>query len=142
MKKEDNTRNDRIRMIAIIIVSLLVIVTGILFSSTAFRNGDIAGGILGGIIAVIILIFAFFVFKRGNSDLKNGFPLHDERSRKVLEKASSRAFYISLYLLLAIGFFSEDMIRFRDVSQATSVAVGCMAILFAVCWAYYNRREI
>jgi uncharacterized membrane protein len=133
---------DRIRMIAIIIVSLFVIVTGTLFSLTAFTKGDIAGGVAGGFIAITILVFAIFVFIRGNRDMKKGFPLQDERSRKVIEKASSKAFYVSLYLLLAIGFLSGDLIKFRDVSQATGIAVGVMAILFAVFWAYYNRKEI
>ena len=72
--------------------------------------------------------------------MKEGYPLKDERSKKVIEKASSLAFYVTLYLLLAIGFLSEDVIKFRDVSQATSLAVGGMAILFAVFWAYYNGK--
>ena len=93
------------------------------------------------IIAIIILVFAVIVFKRGNKDLKNGYPLQDERSKKVLDKASSRAFYVSLYLLLLIGFLSDDLIPFRDVSQATSVAVGGMALLFLIFWIYYNRKE-
>ena len=48
--------------------------------------------------------------------------------------------FVTMYSLLAIGFLSEDVIHFRDVSQAASVAVGIMAILFAVFWAYYNRK--
>ena len=133
---------DKIRMIAIIIVSLLVIVTGIAFSLMRFMKGDVAGGVGGALIAIIILVFAISVFRRGYGDVKKGFPLRDERSRKVIEKASSMAFYVSIYMLLAIGFLSEDVIKFRDVSQATSLAVGGMAIFFAVFWAYYNRKEI
>ena len=133
---------DKIRMAAIIIISLLVIATGTLFSVTAFMRGDVSGGIVGGFIAITILVFAIFVFVRGNRAMKEGFPLHDERSRKVIERASSKAFYVSLYLLLTIGFLSDDLIKFRDVSQATGIAVGIMAILFAVFWAYYNRKEI
>jgi uncharacterized membrane protein len=133
---------DKIRMTAIIIISLLVITTGALFSLKSFAIGEIAGGVAGVFIATTILVFAIFVFIRGNRDMKKGFPLQDERSRKVIEKATSKAFYVSLYLLLAIGFLSDDLIKFRDVSQAISIAVGVMAILFAVFWAYYNRKEI
>jgi len=132
--------NDKIRLTAIIIVSLLVIATGTLFSLKTFTKGNIEGGILGALIAIIILAFAIFVFTRGNKDIKKGFPLQDERSKRVLEKASSMAFYVSLYLLLVIGFLSEDVIKFRDISQATSLAIGGMAILFAVFWVYYNRK--
>jgi len=137
------TKNkDKIRMSAILIVSLFVIATGTLFSLTSFMKGDIAGGVAGGFIAITILVFAIFVFVRGSRDMKKGFPLRDERSIKVLEKASSKAFYVSLYLLLAIGFLSDDLIKFRDISQAIGIAVGVMAILFAVFWVYYSRKEI
>jgi uncharacterized membrane protein len=138
MKKKGN---DKIRLAAMIIISVLVIVTGAMFSLNSFMQGEIVGGILGGIIATTILLFFLIVFMRGSRDIKSGFPLRDERSRKVLERASSKAFYVSLYMLLGIGLLS-DIIVFRDVSQATSIAVGIMAILFAVFWAYYNRKEL
>ena len=140
-EKEKTRKTERIRLAAIVIISIVVIVTGALFAVGSFRNGEIVGGILGIMIAMIILTFAVIVFKRGNRDLKGGFPLQDERSRRVLERASSRAFYVSLYLFLLIGFLSE-WVNFRDVSQATSVGVGGMALLFLIFWAYYNRKEL
>jgi len=143
MKTKNNTEGkDNIRLTSISIISLLVIATGTAFSLMRFMKGDIAGGVTGAVIAITVLVFAIFVFIRGNRDMKKGFPWRDERSRKVIEKATSTAFYASIYLLLAIGFLSEDIIHFRDVSQATGLAIGIMAILFAVFWAYYNRKEI
>ena len=133
--------NDKLRMAAMLIISIVVIFTGSLFVMGSLNENDIMGAILGGIIVVIILFFALTVFVRGNRDMRKGFPLRDERSQKVMERASSKAFYVSLYILLGIGFLS-DIIPFRDVSQATSIAVGIMAILFAIFWAYYSRREI
>lgn len=133
---------DKVRLIAILTVCILVIATGALYAVTTFSKGDFTGGVLGMIIAIVIVIFAVFVYTRGNKDMKKGFPLQDERSKRVIEKATSKAFLITLYLLLAFGFLSENIIHFRDVSQATSVAVGCMAILFAALWFYYNRKEI
>ncbi|MBW2989747.1 DUF2178 domain-containing protein [Candidatus Woesearchaeota archaeon] len=142
VKKNDTRNRDKARMAAIAIISLLVILSGALFSVKSFMEGEIAGGIIGIFIAAMILAFAFVVFRRGNRDLKQGLPLQDERSRRVMEKASSLAFYVSLYLLLAVGFFSDGIIKFRDVSQATGLAVGGMALLFAVFWAYYNKKGI
>ena len=140
--KNNRRGGDKIRMAAMVVVSLFVIVTGTLFSYHSFKNGEIVGGVVGTVIALTILAFAISVYRRGNRDIKEGFPLQDERSRKVLERASSKAFYVSLYLLLAIGFLSDSLIKFRDVSQATGISVGAMALLFAVFWAYYNRKEI
>ena len=135
-------KNDMLRLAAILFVSIMVIVTGALFAYEALSEGDVAGAALGGVIALVILAFALFVYVRGNSDLKNGFPLQDERSRRVMEKAASKAFYVSLYLLLAVGLLSEEAIPFRDVSQATGVTVGLMALVLAILWAYYNSKEI
>jgi len=135
-------KKERIRLMAIAIVGLLVVATGALLAITSFTKRNITGGVLGIIIALTILVFAIFVYRRGNKDLKKGFPLKDERSKKVMQKAMARAFLVSIYLLLAIGFLSESVITFRDVSQATGAAIGCMALLFAGFWLYYNKKEI
>ncbi len=140
--KKGSEKNGRKRLIAIIIVSLLVIVTGALWAINALSGGDVPGAVLGGLIALIVLAFAIIVFIRGSQSLREGFPLQDERSRRVMEKAASKAFYVSLYLLLAIGFLSDEMIQFRDVSQATGVAVGMMALIWVILWAYYNGKEM
>lgn len=142
VSKMKQNPKDKARLAAMIIISLLVIATGALYAIGAFSKGDLWGAVAGIAIAVMILVFAGIVYVRGSRDLVKGFPLKDERSRKVMDMASSRAFYVSLYVLLAVGFLSEDLIPFRDVSQATSVTVGCMALLFAGFWAYYSRREI
>jgi len=140
--KTKTKKNEKVRLIAIVIISLFVIITGALFSYSSFRNENISGGILGIIIAIIILMFAIIVYKRGNRDLRGGYPLKDERSKRVLEKAMSMSFLVSIYMLLAIGFLSDDIIKFRDVSQATSLAIGVMAILFLIFWIYYNKKKI
>jgi len=143
MKAKTNpARKDKVKMIFLLILSFLVIATGSLWAFTSIRKGDIGGAISGGIIALIILIFALFVFIRGSKDMKQGHPLEDERSKRVMEKAMSMAFIVTLYLLLGIGWLSEDIIKFRDVSQATGAAIGGMAILFAIFWLYFNKKEI
>jgi len=142
MKKKNTRKTERIKLTAIVIISLLVILTGALWSFQSFKNNNFGGGILGLIIALIILIFAIIVYKRGNQDLKAGLPIKDERSQKVIQKAMSMSFLVSLYLLLAVGFLSDDIIKFRDVSQATGISVGLMALLFLGFWIYYNSQEM
>lgn len=143
MKAKNKTiSKDKARLIAIVILSVFVMLTGTLFAVNSFIRGEVAGGIIGIVIAISILAFALFAFGKGNRDLKEGYPLKDERSKKVIEKASSTSFYVTLYVLLAMGFLSDDIIRFRDVSQATGVAVGCMTLLFLAFWVYYNKKEI
>ena len=103
MKAKKQRKTESLRLIAILLISIFVIVTGALFSYGSFKNNNIYGGILGIIIAIIILSFAIIVYKRGNSDLKGGFPIQDERSRRVTEKASSLAFYVSLYHICVLS---------------------------------------
>ncbi|MBU0761004.1 MAG: DUF2178 domain-containing protein [Nanoarchaeota archaeon] len=143
MKTKTNAkRNQKIRLFAIAVLSLFVILTGALLSYSSFKKGEFSGGILGIVIVIIILGFAVFIYRRGNRDLKEGYPLQDERSKRVMQKAMATTFLVSLYLLLAIGWLSEDLIKFRDVSQATGVAIGGMAVLFLAFWIYYNKTGV
>lgn len=135
-------KTETLRLAMIAIISLIVVITGAFYSLGALSEGDSIGAALGGIIAVIILVFAIIVYVRGNNDMKNGFPLQDERSKRVMEKAASKAFYVSLYLLLGVGLLSDTLVPFRDVSQATSITVAFMALTWAGLWAYYNSKEI
>lgn len=141
-EKKDTNIKERMRLILFAAISLVVIATGVLFWINAYLKGDVAGGIFGALIAFSIFAFAFFIFKKGSRDLREGYPLKDERSTRVKEKASSRAFYVSLYLLLLVGLLSDSVIKFRDVSQAMSATVGGMAILFAAFWMFYNKKEL
>jgi uncharacterized membrane protein len=140
--KKNEAKKDKAKLLVMLVVSLIVISTGILFWFTSFRKGNVPGGILGIIIVIAVVAFAVFLLKRRLIDMKEGYPSEDERSRRVMEKATSRAFYASLYLLLLVGLLSDSIIKFRDVSQATSAIVGGMAILFVAFWAYYNKKEI
>jgi amino acid transporter len=144
--KKKNTKldkgPDRARLMAIALFSVFVILTGTWFSANSFGKGEILTGVVSVIISVSILALALFITIRGNRDLKEGYPLKDERSRKVIEKATSAAFYASLYLLLAIGFMSDGIIPFKDASQAISISVGGMALLFLGFWVYYNGKEL
>lgn len=139
--KSSEKGGHKIRLIAISVVTILIVLTGILFWVNAYFKGDVIGGIVGAVIAATILVFAVFIFMKGYKDMKEGYPVEDERSKRVKERAASRAFYASLYLLLIVGLLSDTVIKFRDVSQAVSATVGGMAILFAAFWLYYNNEN-
>ena len=138
-------RNKR-GLIILIILSLLVFGTALLYSAKAFaQKGINLGNIIPLAIPLILIIFmAFFIVRRWK-DADQGVPLEDERSRRVKINAASTAFYISLYWLLAIGMFADDIAKATgeqkiDASQATAAGVGGMAIIFVLCWVYYEKR--
>jgi uncharacterized membrane protein len=140
--KTNNKTGNNARIWLLIIISLTVIVTEVFFWMNAHARGDTGGAISGALIAVVIIAFSIIALLRWNKDIKAGYPLEDERSRRVKEKASSSAFYISLYMLLLIGLLSDHIIKFRDPSQVITTSVGGMALLFAACWLFFNRREV
>jgi hypothetical protein len=141
MKEKTENTEDKLRVWSVGILVLLVISTLILFSITMFRTGNTIVSISSILIAIVILIFGISTLKRQYGEVKKGFPYHDERSNKVMILAGYKAFLISIWWILMIGWASSnDWIQFRDVSQATGMGVGGMAVIFGLCWYYYNRK--
>jgi len=141
-KKLGTGAADKRRILVVGFLTVIVFASLILYAVKNFVNGIDYSILPGIILAAIIMLFFFIFVMRRAKDVSRGMPFEDERSKRVIEKASSTSFYVTLYLLLAIGMLSEDLIKFRDVSQATGVAVGGMAILFFIFWVYFNKREI
>ena len=131
---------DKERVVLMGVVSALVIMSSLLWFGTVLAKGEMENALFVAVPAVIIVIFAIGVFLRNYRSVKGGFPIEDERSTRVMEKAMAKAYLISIYLLLAIGFASGGLVEFRDVSQGMSAGILGMAIIFALCWVYYSRR--
>lgn len=91
------------------------------------------------VIVIVVLFALFFGYKRISSSRK-GEPTEDELSKRVMQKASSLSYYISLYLWLAIMYFSEKL----NYETHTIIGAGIlgMALVFAICWLVFNFRGI
>jgi len=91
------------------------------------------------VIVIVVLFALFFGYKRISSSRK-GEPPEDELSKRVMKKASSLSYFISLYLWLAIMYFSEKL----NYETHTIIGAGIlgMALVFAVCWLVFNFRGI
>jgi peptidoglycan/LPS O-acetylase OafA/YrhL len=91
------------------------------------------------VIVIVVLFALFFGYKRISSSRK-GEPPEDELSKRVMQKASSLSYYISLYLWLAIMYFSEEL----NYETHTIIGAGIlgMALVNAVCWLVFNFRGI
>lgn len=141
MKISDKRKNvgNKIKSVLLFVLALAVAIGLVIY---AFSSGNLGYSAILIIIAAILLFFFGFFALRRYKDAKLGLPFEDERSKRVMEKAAAKSFFVSLYVLLFIGMFSEGLIKFRDVSQATGTAVGIMALLFFAFWAYYNGKEI
>jgi len=120
--------------VTIIIAVLVLITAGIwmLNSDFGFRFEEIL--MFGGLI--IVVAFALFIGISRMRSARQGQPPEDELSKKLLQKASSMAFYISLYMWLALSYFSDKI----AIENHTLIGGGIwgMAIIFALCWIVFR----
>jgi hypothetical protein len=87
---------------------------------------------------------AFFILRR-YKDIKQGMPFEDERSKKVMTSAAAHSFFISLYWLLIISMFESFFAKMfgtekLDASQTVGGGIAGMAIIFLICWFYYEKK--
>ena len=97
---------------------------------------------------IFILLFAtsiamiFRAFQYWKKDIKAGIPLHDERTKRIIERASARAFIFMIYWLLAIGWFADSLLEGIIPRHATTLGLVGGIVFFMGAWAYYNWRGV
>jgi hypothetical protein len=119
----------------VLIISALVLFTVLLWFLNTKMTSGVPQIIQYGIIVVLVGFGVYVGFSRLKSE-KRGEPPEDELSKKILQKASSTAYYISIYLWLAIGYFS-DRTKLENHSLVGAGILG-MAVIFCVCWIFYK----
>jgi hypothetical protein len=125
-------------VIVFIIAAMVLFTTGLWFFTNTKQFSPMAL-LQFGVIIMVVGFAIFFGFKRLGS-AKRGEPTEDELSKKILQKGSSTAYYISIYLWLTIMYFS-DRIKLETHSLIGGGILG-MAIIFAMCWFFYYLRGI
>jgi peptidoglycan/LPS O-acetylase OafA/YrhL len=86
------------------------------------------------IIFSVVVVFAIIVGIRRFKSLKHGEPSEDEYSKNIMQKTAAYSFYISLYLWLAVSYFSDG--SEMDTQQVIGLGVVGMAIVFLVSWIF------
>ena len=120
-------------------------VTGVLLITIAmwYLNTDFSKSLHDNSQFLIILLLAVFGgimgFRRLKS-AKHGEPVEDELSKRIMQKASSISYFISLYLWIGIMYF--DGKKVIETGELFGLGIIGMAIIFALCWTFYNFRGI
>ncbi len=137
----------RLLIIGIGMVALLVVIT-FLYAYGVINNEETTfGGVLPILIPLIIVVFMVFFIAKRYKDVKEGMPLEDERSKKVVTNAAAKAFQFSLYWLLAISIFEPFFagVLFNsetlDAGQTVGGGIAGMALFFFAFWIYYNKKS-
>jgi peptidoglycan/LPS O-acetylase OafA/YrhL len=125
-------------IILFIVAALVLITTGIwIFSGTT--PPTLAEIVSLGVI-VLVVAFALFVGYKRLSSVKKGEPAEDEMSKKVMRQTAALSYYISLYLWLAIMYFSDKLNY--EIHTVIGAGILGMAVTFGVCWLVINFRGI
>ena len=118
------------KTILIFVIIGLVAVTLILWivKTRTITYQDIL--MLGGVLVVVG--FAVFIGINRIKSVIQKEPFEDELSKKIMTKASSISYYISIYLWLIIMYFS-DKVTLESHSLIGAGILG-MAIIFLLSW--------
>ena len=139
-------KNDRKRLILMVIITILLLATISLYGFQVVSGRSMSfGSVIAFAIPALVIVFMVFFIKKGYGAVRQGMPLEDERSRKVMTQAAAQAFYISLYWLLFISFFESffaDMfkVEYLDAGQTVGGGIAGMAIAWIACWLYYDKK--
>lgn len=83
-------------------------------------------------VIVLLVIFAAYIGITRIKSLKRGEPADDELSKKMMIKASSLSYFISLYLWLVIMYIADKKQIESDILFGSGI-LG-MGIIFAISW--------
>lgn len=133
----DAKKAERVKLISIIVVAGLVASASLLFAKVVFDKGQtIEAGIALAAGLVLLAAFSVFTFQKYR-EIEKGEPLADERTSKLGVLAGYRAFMMSLYWLLAIGYMVEDSELLNlDVSGAIGLGIIGMTVIFGLNYLY------
>ena len=98
-------------------------------------KGKIVGNTGEIVMAGVVFILVGFAVALGAARLRSrrrGEPAEDELSKRVMARASSLAYYVSIYLWLFIMYISDK----TTIPAHTIVGTGIagMAVVFLLCW--------
>ena len=110
---------------AIVLISVLI---WLLISKTAGSSPEI-------VTVTIVLVLVGFSLYTGAERIKSRIrkePAEDELSKKIMTKASSLSYYISIYLWLSIMYISDKTAM--PTHSLISGGILGMAVVFFFCW--------
>lgn len=91
------------------------------------------------IVVIFLLVgFGLFFTWRRFSSTRRGEPAEDEMSKRVMQRASSLSYYISLYLWVFIIYINGRV----DIDTEVLIGSGIvgMAVIFALSWIILQIR--
>jgi len=123
------------KSIFIIILSVVVVLTIAVWFFKTYSFEDVQDLLLYPIILIILTWGLFIGISRIRSQRK-GQPPEDEFSRKVMRKASSISFYVSIYAWLILSYI-DDHVQF-ETHSVIGLGILVMVIIFVGFWTIFR----
>jgi peptidoglycan/LPS O-acetylase OafA/YrhL len=91
-------------------------------------------------IIVVLVAFALIIGIRRLKSERRGEPAEDELSKKIMQRATSTAFYVSLYWWLIMSYLSENW----EMETGSVIGRGIMgmALIFVLSWFFYKMKGV
>ncbi len=105
------------------------------------KNGSLElVDLLQYVIIFVLVAFALMIGIRRLRSERRGEPAEDELSKKIMQRAASTAYYISLYWWLVLVYLSDNWQK--ETESLIGTGILGMAIIFALCWVYYKIKGV
>jgi len=130
------------KMIVIFAVSTLVLAG---MAAWALK-GKIAGNTGEIVMAGVVFILVGFAAALGASRLRSrrrGEPAEDELSKRIMTRASSLAYYVSIYLWLFIMYIGDKVTL--PAHNIVGTGIAGMAVVFLLCWLgvkFFGMKDV
>ena len=127
------------RSYLLILLGVTTIVIGALVYSgkvDRITNSDI---FQFGVIGLLVVLALFVGISQLRSYNRNE-PPEDELSKKILQKAAAKSFYVSLYLWLVVRHVTDG----KDLEIGSVIGTGIvgMALVFLISWLVVKYQGI
>ena len=119
------------KTLLILVVAVLVLVS-IIFWVFNIQKPLNPIEILMILIPLILVGFALYLGVRNLGSTLRKEPVEDELSKKVMTKASSLSFYISLYMWLFVMYISDKTTM--EPHSLIGAGIAGMALIFLLSW--------
>lgn len=100
---------------------------------------NVAFYVMAAAVAIIVLLSMYFAYNSFKSE-KAGLPAEDELSKRIKEKAASKAFNLSIYMWTFAAMFIVD----TGIRAELIIGLGIMGmgLIFLVTWFYLSKTGI
>lgn len=119
------------RTIIIFVISALVVASLVVWALKSQITGNVGEIVMTGIVLVLVGFAIYLGLSRLRSHRRHE-RAEDELSKRIMTRASSLAYYVSIYLWLFVMYVSDKTTL--EAHSLIGAGILGMAVVFLLCW--------